>query len=144
MGSGFLNFFKHDANLIFNINLDNYKLLDKECSKILYLYYITNLHKVGKDDVASFDKDLIFTRLQSESADRRKLQLIREANQELIDNKLIKGYSFSKSGNRVTKINIKYFSKKKEEIIEEVKNEEIIDEAKKEEVKKVIRLFENT
>lgn len=134
LGENFLNFFKHDTDLIFNINLDNYKSLEKEFSKILYLYYITNLHKASKENVASFDKDLIFTRLQSASVDRRKLQLIREANQELIDKKLIKGYSFSKSSNRVTKINIEFFSKKKEEIIQE---------EKKVETKKVIRLFEN-
>jgi phosphotransferase system IIB component len=85
LGENFLNFFKHDTDLIFNINLDACRLLNKEFSIILYLYYITNLHKIGKDNVASFDRDLIFTRLQSESADRRKLQLIREANQELID-----------------------------------------------------------
>lgn len=113
LGENFLNFFKHDTDLIFNINLDNYKSLEKEFSKILYLYYITNLHKASKENVASFDKDLIFTRLQSASADRRKLQLIREANQELIDKKLIKSYSFSKSSNRVTKNQYRIFFKEK-------------------------------
>lgn len=138
----FLNFFKHDTDLIFNINIDNYLVLDKDFSKILYLYYITNLHKIGKDNVASFDKDLIFTRLQSVSADRRKLQLIREANQELVDKKLIKGFSFTKSGNRITKINIKYLSKNVNEAIEEAKQEEKQEE-KKEEQKRSIGLFDN-
>ncbi|MBN0911443.1 hypothetical protein JTM69_35880, partial [Pseudomonas aeruginosa] len=71
--------------------------------------------KLSKDNVASFEKEEIFTRLQSLSVDKRKLQMIREANEELIKNGFIKSYSFSKSGNRVTKINIEYFSKKKEE-----------------------------
>lgn len=119
LGENFLNFFKHDADLIFNINIENYMKLEKDFSKILYLYYITNLHKLSKDNVASFDKEEIFVRLQSLSVDKRKLQMIREANDELIKNGFIKGYSFSKSGNRVTKINVEYFSKKKEEIKED-------------------------
>ena len=138
LGEGFLNFFKHDTDLIFNINLDNYKALEKDFSKILYLYYITNLHKIGKDNVASFDRDLIFTRLQSAAKDKKILELIREANQELVDKKLIKSFSFSKSGNRITKINIVYLSKNVNEAIEEAKQEE-----KKEEPKKSIRLFDS-
>lgn len=139
----FLGFFKHDPDLIFNINIDNYIMLDKDFSKILYLFYITNIHKIGKDNVASFDRDLIFTRLQSASkTDKKILELIREANQELIDKKLIKGFSFSKSGNRITKINIKYFSKNANEAIEEAKQEEQKEE-KKEEPKRSIGLFDN-
>ncbi|RTX11493.1 hypothetical protein DZA16_16215 [Pseudomonas aeruginosa] len=115
LGKNFLNFFEHDPDLIFNINIENLMKLEKDFSKILYLYYITNLHKLSKENVASFDKEEIFTRLQSLSVDKRKLQMIREANEELIKNGFIKSYSFSKSGNRVTKINIEYFSKKKEE-----------------------------
>lgn len=137
LGENFLNFFQHDSELIFNINLDNYKSLEKDFSKILYLYYITNLHKMGKDNVVSFDKDLIFTRLQSVSVNKRKLQLIREANQELIDKGLIKGYSLSKSSNRITKINIVYLSKNANQAIEEAKKEE------KEKPKRSIGLFDN-
>lgn len=119
LGEGFLNFFKHDPNLIFNINIDNYISLEKDFSKVLYLFYTTNLHKIGKDNVASFDRDLIFSRLQSLSADKKKFELIREANEELIEKGFIKSYSFSKSGNKITKINIVYNDKQKEEIKED-------------------------
>ncbi|HCF2990978.1 TPA: hypothetical protein NIB67_005107 [Pseudomonas aeruginosa] len=119
LGKNFLNFFEHDPDLIFNINIENLMKLEKDFSKILYLYYVTNLHKLSKENVASFEKEEIFTRLQSLSVDKRKLQMIREANDELIKNGFIKSYSFSKSGNRVTKINVEYFSKKKEEIKED-------------------------
>ncbi|HHJ1745515.1 TPA: hypothetical protein ACQGUJ_006379, partial [Pseudomonas aeruginosa] len=119
LGKNFLNFFEHDPDLIFNINIENLMKLEKDFSKILYLYYVTNLHKLSKENVASFEKEEIFTRLQSLSVDKRKLQMIREANDELIKNGFIKGYSFSKSGNRVTKINVEYFSKKKETIEED-------------------------
>ncbi len=119
LGEGFLNFFKHDPNLIFNINIDNYISLEKDFSKVLYLFYTTNLHKIGKDNVASFDRDLIFSRLQSLSADKKKFELIREANEELIEKGFIKSYSFSKSGNKITKINIAYNDKQKEEIKED-------------------------
>lgn len=119
LGKNFLNFFEHDPDLIFNISIENLMKLEKDFSKILYLYYITNLHKLSKENVASFEKEEIFTRLQSLSVDKRKLQMIREANDELIKNGFIKSYSFSKSGNRVTKINVEYFSKKKETIEED-------------------------
>lgn len=139
----FINFFKHDKNVLFNINLDIYKILEKDFSKILYLYYITNLHKIGKENVASFDRDLIFMRLQSAAKDKKVLELIKEANQELIDKKLIKGYSFSKSGNRITKINIVYLSKNANQAIEEAKQEEIKEEVKEEELKTDVSGFDN-
>lgn len=135
LGEDFLNLFKHDPDLIFNLNLENYIKLKKDFSKVLYIYYTTNLHMLSKENIASFDKEEIFKRLQSLSVDRRKLQMIKEANEELKANGFIKNYSFSKTGNRVTKINIEYFSRKKQE--------EIIQEEKKIETKKTIRLFDN-
>lgn len=128
IGKNFLNLFKHDENLIFNLNLDNYKLLNKEFSKILYIYYITNTHKVNKkNNVASFDLNSIYTRLQSSGANKRTLEHIRDAHNELINNKLIKSFTLSKTGQKITHINIEYFTKTieevKEEFKEDVKNE---------------------
>ena len=124
IGKNFLNLFKHDENLIFNLNLDNYKLLDKEFSKILYIYYITNTHKIDKkNNVASFDLNSIYTRLQSASKPHKRLEHIREAHKELIKHKLIKGFSLSKTGQKITHINIEYFTKTIEEVKEEFKED---------------------
>ncbi len=129
ISKSFLNLFRHDENLIFNIDLDKYKSLDKEFSKILYIYYITNTHKSNKDLVARFDISSIKTRLQSSSSSHKFFEHLRAAHKELIDNKMIKEATFTKSGNKIIYANITFLSKNKKEINEEF-NEDINNQNK--------------
>lgn len=138
LGEHFLEFYKHDPNLIFNVDLDVIKSIKSDCAKILYLFYMTNLHKVGKGNVASFDREMIFYRIASASEDKKKLEIIRTAHKELIEKKIIKGCSFTKdTSKKITAINIEYFPKNK---IEEKKDEPVIEDAP---AKKEIDLFGN-
>lgn len=124
LDKNFLNLFKHDENLIFNLNLDNYNMLSKDFSKILYIYYITNTHKIDKkNNVAKFDISSIYTRLQSSSENHKKLENIRIAHKELIDKGLIKGVKFSRVSQTITHINVEYFVKNFEEVKEEFKED---------------------
>lgn len=123
ISKSFLNLFKHDENLLFNIDLDKYKSLDKEFSKILYIYYITNTHKSNKDLVARFDISSIKTRLQSSSSNHKFFEHLRAAHKELIDNKMIKDATFTKNGNKIIYTNITFLSKSKKELNEEFKED---------------------
>ncbi|HFX0486580.1 TPA: hypothetical protein ACIDXN_003662 [Pseudomonas aeruginosa] len=122
ISKSFLNLFKHDENLLFNIDLDKYKSLDKEFSKILYIYYITNTHKANINCVARFDISSIKIRLQSSSSSHKFFEHLRAAHKELIDNKMIKEINLIKNGNRIEYAEVEFLPKKVSELKAEFKD----------------------
>lgn len=125
-----LNIFKIDANGIFNIDFKIYNQLNKEYSKALYLYYITNNANI----INTFSVEKLKERLMCEEVDDKKFNFnVSEAHKEL------KAVGFLKYAEKVRfsrivtdyEVSTKVSSKEEEKEIKAEKEEQKNNNAKK-------------
>ncbi|WP_153899584.1 replication initiation protein [Pseudomonas aeruginosa] len=111
----FENFYAQDDMLV-NINIKEYKEIQGDYAKILYMFYVTNKYsgRVG------FTIENILKRLNAESFNRKDvLKSIKSAHDELINKKFLKSAEPVKSGKSIAGYTI-VFKSKKDDILPDV------------------------
>ena len=101
----FENFYKHDPDLIFNLQLDQLKEIKGDYAKILYMFYFTNRFNDGVE----FKVGEVLERLQSNFATRTKTyEYIKKAHDELISINFLKSVEPIKDGRELAGYKIEF------------------------------------
>ena len=101
----FENFYKHDPDLIFNLQLDQLKEIKGDYAKILYMFYFTNRFNDGVE----FKVGEVLERLQSNFATRTKTyEYIKKAHDELISIGFLKSVEPIKDGRELAGYKIEF------------------------------------
>lgn len=115
----FENFYKHDPDLIFNLQLDQFKEIKGDYAKILYMFYFTNRFNDGVE----FKVGEVLERLQSNFATRTKTyEYIKKAHDELISIGFLKKVEPIKDGRELTGYKVE-FEKRRAKPLPEPKEE---------------------
>ena len=101
----FENFYKHDPDLIFNLQLNQLKEIKGDYAKILYMFYFTNRFNDGVE----FKVGEVLERLQSNFATRTKTyEYIKKAHDELISIGFLKSVEPIKDGRELAGYKIEF------------------------------------
>ena len=115
----FENFYKHDPDLIFNLQLDQFKEIKGDYAKILYMFYFTNRF----NDSVKFKIDEVLQRLQADfSVKKKAYEYIKKAHDELINIGYLKSVKVIKDGRELSGYEIE-FEKRRAKPLPEPKEE---------------------
>lgn len=117
----FENFYKHDTDLIFNFKFDEFKEINGDYAKALYMFYLTNRYS----DAVNFNVIDLMKRLNVETHNRSKvIERINKAHDELISINFLKAVEPIKEGRELTGYKVE-FKKRREKPLSEPKEKEI-------------------
>jgi len=95
----FENFYKHDTDLIFNLQLDQFKEISGDYAKMLYMFYLTNKYELEVE----FNLESLMKRLNVEQQNRSKvIETIKKSHNELVKIGFLKSATAVKSGRELT------------------------------------------
>ena len=115
------NFYKHDTDLIFNFKLDEFKEINGDYAKALYMFYLTNRYS----DAVNFNVIDLMKRLNVETHNRSKvIERINKAHDELNSINFLKAVEPIKEGRELTGYKVE-FKKRREKPLSEPKEKEI-------------------
>lgn len=116
----FENFYKHDPDLIFNLQLDQFKEISGDYAKMLYMFYFTNKY----ENAVEFKIESIMKRLNSEGYDRKEvLKTIKKSHEQLISIGFLKSAKPIKNGRELAGYEIE-FEKRRGKLLPEPKEKE--------------------
>lgn len=111
----FENFYKHDPDLIFNLQLDQFKEISGDYAKMLYMFYFTNKY----ESAVEFKIENIMKRLNSEGYDRKEvLKNIKKAHEQLISIGFLKSAKPIKNGRELAGYEIEFEKRRGKPLIE--------------------------
>jgi len=95
----FENFYRHDPDLIFNFKFNDFKEINGDYAKALYMFYLTNKYS----GTVEFKVSDIIKRLNAEKYNRAKvIERIKKAHDELIGMEFLKSVDGVKDGRELT------------------------------------------